>query len=309
VKVLTAPAQSDGKAHHVVLWGSGTVGAAIDQALQNRGCTLVSDRTSLWDQPATLTSAALHSLTGKQLTQAAIIHHVFAAGSAGFSSTPQQCNTESNAWNALLDGVCQQQILCSQTANPPDVQLHLISSAGGLFEGQKNVSSTSAPNPLRAYGHLKLAQESTLVERLGTSRSHIYRLSSVYGTPHPQRRGSLIANLILNSFSHKVTQVTGNLDTLRDYIHAEDVAAFVADKVLDKTISVDGPLLLASGRSTSILEVLRVVEQITFRKPLVALSGAHNAASISFLPSALAYGFAPADLRTRVATLLKNYTP
>ena len=38
----------------------------------------------------------------------------------------------------------------------------LVSSAGGLFEGQRNVGDRSQPSPMRPYGFLKLRQEKLL---------------------------------------------------------------------------------------------------------------------------------------------------
>jgi len=233
--------------------------------------------------------------------QAGEVHHVFAAGDTGFFSSKDSCDAEFAAWTTIVD-----ELLMGGTPERC-LHVHLISSAGGLFEGQLNVSRSCPPAPLRPYGQLKLAQEQILLDRLGAINSHIYRLSSVYGNPHPNHRNSLIGNLIVNSFAHRVTQVIGNLDTLRDYLPAADAARFIADRILNRGPVDPSPVTLASGRSASILEVLRIIEQTTKRRPLITLAEARNAASVSFRRDSLPDGFQPTDLRTKIGSLLRSY--
>ncbi len=301
VQIFRARTTDVGKRRGIVLWGSGTVGHAVEQALLRRGSERTLHLPMLWHQPDSLQQSidcAADVGAPKQFDE---VHHIYAAGSAGFSAGSSETERELGVFNRVLEGLIDHK-------TPPDLQFHLISSAGGLFEGTVGVDASSEPAPIRAYGELKLRQEELLIAKLGEQNSHIYRLSSVYGAPHPHRRRSLIGNLLLNSFAHRVTRVTGKLDTLRDYIHSDDAAAFVVDRALTDARSNLCRTVLASGRSTSILEVLRIVEQLTRRKPFVELAPENNSASVSFLPSALPDGFAPADLRTRIGAMLKNMT-
>ena len=290
----------------IVLWGSGTVGHAIEQALLRRGCERKLNLPTLWRQPASLQQSIDCAVDAEALQHMDEVHHIYAAGSAGFAADVRETEQELRVFECVLEGLTNRSPKHSATNSPASLQFHLISSAGGLFEGAVGVDISSEPAPKRAYGELKLRQEQVLVAKLGQQNSHIYRLSSVYGQPSARRRRSLIGNLLLNSFAHRVTRVTGNLDTLRDYIHADDAAAFVVDCALTDTLSSPLRSIVASGRSTSILQVLRIVEQLTRRKPFIELAPEHNSASVSFLPSALPEGFAPGDLRTRIAAMLKN---
>jgi len=308
VRVFQTPVQGNDKCGAIVLWGSGAVGHAVRRALLTRGCLERIVVANNWAEPVSLQQDVARAHAEAAVAEAAQLHHVFAAGSAGFSSDKRHCDVELATWKAILEGI--QEHRSNSPRSQLEIHVHLISSAGGLFEGQCNVTNVSKPTPMRAYGHLKYAQERLLLDRFGSANSHIYRLSSVYDEPHPNRRRSLISNLILNSFAHRVTQVTGNLDTLRDYLPAADAANFIADCVLNigaRDAEEGAPVTLASGRSSTILEVLRLVELSTRRKPLIALAPAQNAASVSFQPNCLPSRFAPTDLRTQIGVLVRNY--
>ena len=71
----------------------------------------------------------------------------------------------------------------------------MISSAGGLFEGQTFCDARSAPTPQRPYGEGKLNQEQLAWGRKGDAKIHIFRPSSVYGVS-PSGRIGLVTALI-----------------------------------------------------------------------------------------------------------------
>jgi len=304
VQIYSAQQPFAGKRRTIVLWGRGTVGYAVERGLLNRGCVAQLSVPTLWHRPDSVQRSIDHACDAQLLGDAAEIHHIYAAGRAGFSAGLEETRQEFGVYSQVLEGVLKStQSVADARA---DLHVHLISSAGGLFEGVVGVDADSVPDPKRAYGELKLQQEGLLKARLGEANGRTYRLSSVFGEPNPNRRGSLISNLMRNSYSHRVTRVTGHLDTLRDYIHADDAAGYVVDCVLGSRHSNGPHCILASGRSASILEVLRIIEQSTRRKPFIELAPEHNSASVSFLPSALPEGFAPADLRTRIGVMLKE---
>src|ERR1041385_672024 len=79
---------------------------------------------------------------------------------------------------------------------------HLLSSAGGLYNGQRNVGRDSVPFATNPYGRAKLEQERQLHLALAHTQRMIYRPASVYGFAGPGTRLGLVAALIHNSIRH-----------------------------------------------------------------------------------------------------------
>ena len=75
---------------------------------------------------------------------------VWAAGRAGFSASADECESElaafEDAAKAIGDLVTQR--------GERGFSLHLVSSAGGLYEGLHRVSTDSPMSPKRPYGIL-----------------------------------------------------------------------------------------------------------------------------------------------------------
>ena len=139
-----------------------------------------------------------------------------------------------------------------------------MSSAGGLFEGEKFVGRTSHPRPLRPYGTAKLRQEGA-VSHLECIKSVIYRPSTVYGYCGGGRAG-LITSLVGNAQKFKVTTIYSQPGTLRDFVHADDVGRFIASKVF--TRGGEGQTyILASAKPTSATEIVGIVRNL-IRRPL-----------------------------------------
>src|SRR6185437_6053098 len=182
----------------------------------------------------------------------------------------------------------------------PDAQhsFHLISSAGGLFEGQKHVDRTSVPRPLRPYGHAKLEQERLLSRLPGQTRKIIYRLSSVYGFSGTGTRFGLVNTIIQNSVRRQSSNIFGNLHTIRDYVLVSDIGQFVADRL--RHLDLNSHIFsLASGKPTTIFEMLKRMEKIVGRRFFYTFDSVRkNATDMSFSPAILPQFWQPTDLET-----------
>lgn len=223
---------------------------------------------------------------------------VWAAGSTGFAAGEEEAAGELAAFTDVVDFVERAPV--SDGASP--TTFHLISSAGGLFEGSAMQSLTDMPSPLRPYGHLKLAQEQYAAHRLPADTVFVYRPSSVYTGAAEGRRPGLIGALIRDGLAHRSTTIVGALGTLRDYVLADDVAAYVADSVLDA--ASPGVHMLVAGRPASILQVITAVESAIRRRLYIRIAGSWNARNITFSPDVRAEGFATAPLQVGVRTVL-----
>jgi nucleoside-diphosphate-sugar epimerase len=214
---------------------------------------------------------------------------VWSAGQSGFGSSGSELDVENAALASVLDLVDEFRERWPGIAT----QFHLISSAGGLFEGQLGVGPHSKPDPLQPYGQSKLAQEVEAQGRLSPMPVVIYRPSSVYGPVRHGQRMGLIATLLVNAYRYRVSILRGETHTLRDYVLASDVAQFMASRITPHDPQA-GVFVLASARPTSLAEVVRMVEEITHRKLLIQYQlSPNNALSNTYLPSVLPRGWGP----------------
>ncbi len=285
----------------IALFGVGLLGSAIRDAMLRRHYR--SELMALdWQDPE-LQRRQLRA-TGERIeaataeSKAAGVDFVWAAGRAGFGSAESETASELDSFRAVL-------ALCGSLASPrsaPTPRFHLLSSVGGLFEGQRYVGRGSTPGPLRPYGRLKLRQEEFLAARETNLAKRIYRLTSVFGPAPEGRRRGLISTLIRNGRRQRVTRIVGHLSTLRDFVWTEDVARYLEQRLLDPTRDPGVRVhTLAAGKPSSIREVLGLVEGIIGRRLYVQFDpGLSNSTDITVSPGVLAAGWSPSDLKTAV---------
>ncbi len=178
LRVLRLRPAPEGPETLVAQFGIGLLGSSILRALRVRG-QLSEERLPLgWDLCSEQGGAELAAI-GTRLEElldqssARELSVVWSAGRAGFSATPAETEAELASYQAALDWAAA---LGERVGRP--TSFHLLSSAGGLFEGSGLVTSQSAPAPQRPYGELKLRQEQALGERSLLAR--IYRPTTVY---------------------------------------------------------------------------------------------------------------------------------
>jgi UDP-glucose 4-epimerase len=282
----------------VCLFGVGLLGQAISRALRQRQAAPPESIAYDWD------NRAQRAQTLAQLRQNfsadAGVDLIWAAGRAGFGSSDRDARLETESFEEVLT-------FASDLARDGHrTTVHLISSAGGLFEGQTHVGAEAEPAPRRPYGQCKLEQERALaaaVARWAGLAARIYRPSTVYGY-EPDRRLGLIATLLVNARAGRPTPITGSRETLRDYVLTDDVGRFVASQVARQGDGIQ-TFLLASGRSHSIQEVIDDVAAVLGAcPPLDEHATPSNAADMSFAPNAVPDGWQVTPLRSGIAETL-----
>lgn len=127
--------------------------------------------------------------------------------------------------------------------------------------GQSTITERTAPRPLTPYGATKAAAEMLLsgyTACYGIAGSSL-RFSNVYG-PGMSGKDSFIARLMRAARDDTGVQVRGAGDMLRDVVHVDDVVdgMFVAWRSGHL-----GPLVLGSGRSVSVTEMVAVARRVT----------------------------------------------
>ena len=263
-------ATSAGEVAEVIL-GVGLVGSEVASAARLLpGSPPLADQLipTRWDALGASLEQASAALKARPPVRARVF---WCAGRAGFGADEAQCAEELKAFELALRW--------AERLDFP-LEFHLTSSAGGLHEGQLLVSAPEPVTTERPYAALKLRQEQALAaSKLGSQ--FIYRLSSVYGPPAPERRLGLISTLVLNALRHRPTTITAHASTQRDFVSAADVGRFMASE--EKS---PGLHYLVSGNPLSIWALQLAVER-TFLRPVSVVYSIHkdNVASTSFLPS------------------------
>lgn len=263
--------------HHILLFGSGLLGQAVRRAVLWAGVSEPQYYPFTWADTTAQTrqlTALIPQITGR-------CDVVWAAGNAGFGASAKQLAQEHDSF--------LQAIRTLQDTLGDRLRMHLISSAGGLYEGQRFIDQASLPTPLRPYGQAKLKQEEALAHQ-GIA-SQIYRPSSVYGYVRNGRQG-LISALICNGLTGKVTRIFGNPSTLRDYVYAGDVGRFIAAAVLGNRPLTGARLILASGKPSTVEEVIGTVARQLGRPLAVQYDlSPSNALHNSYRPGTRPKGF------------------
>lgn len=295
--------EAGGRRRLVTLFGAGLIGTAVARALRRGGAsawvTLPYDWTA--DQEAQAEQWAeirgrLAAWTGPEGSTE--WHWIWAAGRAGFAGTAEQTLGEEVNFRRLLERVTEDRVA------PGRPYLHLVSSAGGLFEGQMNVTPASRPAPLRPYGELKARQEAAVeavVEGGLVPGAEIYRPSSVYGRVDRRFRMGLIPVLVVNGLSYRESLIFGAVQTLRDYVLVDDIGHFLARRVEDGGAAGLRRHFLVGGASHAIFEILHRVKQVIGRPPYVKyVAQAQFARGNSYARRCLPAGFAATDVETGI---------
>lgn len=197
----------------------------------------------------------------KTLNTHSQVNILWSAGCLGFNASKEDIGSEKILFENVINLLSKLDFFDSKKP-----RFFLLSSIGGLFEGQIAISDKSTPRPKRPYGKLKLFQEESAQHIMTNFDVIVLRLSSVYGLINRRQRMGLIQVLLLNGILRKTTTIVGTLDTLRDYVFVNDIAQFITRLILSK--SVNKTLFhLVSGKPSSILQIKHIVERL-ISKPL-----------------------------------------
>ncbi len=299
MNILLRVSKEEGKTsrHIVVLFGLGVVGGSIREHLILHNFKIVFAPFMHWGNKECFQKDLLGlnnflmDLFYEKSTVSTSFNIVWAAGKAGFNSSE--------------DDTVGEWINYSQTVSmfrsnwgyrlSEDSSFYFVSSAGGLFEGQKIVGHYSQPSPTRPYGLLKKRQEEILKDDSLPFKRYIYRPSSIYGYIEPSKRMGLIPTLLFNGIRYAPSRIIGNNNTLRDYISSDDVGDFMCNEILSSTPeATEKPVFLVSGKPTSILEIKVLIEHIIGRKLFIS----YDLNQTNYLDNTFSVGDLPKGLQS-----------
>lgn len=308
--ILNRHVHRSGQTLFVLHIGLGLVGSAIETASINQSTDVEqlqyhkvdwTDNTSFSTLISSVADCIQEELSSDTLEH--VIHIIWSAGKVGFNATKEDCDKEMHYFEA-----CVEDLSGIFDSSSIEMHFHFISSAGGLFEGQRFISQSAQPAAKRPYGFFKLAQEEHLIRRQASFSSlTIYRPSSIYSAHNVSGRKGLLAVLIDLGLKNKEITITGSEDTKRDYVLDRDIGKFVAAQIFNRKKGQTETHFLIQGKSSTILEIRLLLERIMNRKLILRFSTVdQNNADMSFTSSLKPDGFETSPLPTNLKSLYLN---
>ena len=261
--------------HAWVIGRGGLLGSALERALaRTRTTQFVPDRRFPWND-ADVLHRALASACERFAASIGPgdrweIH--WAAGVGTMSSKEGDVAPETAAFAALLAAIER------STLDPAHGRLTLASSAGAIYAGSTDavIDERTPECPTTPYAAAKLAQERRLREhgaRVGTGIL-IARISTVYGPGQASAKTQGLLTHISRCVIRNVPiQIFVPLDTIRDYIAADDAAAMMLDAVDRIVAGRVVTKIVASEQPVTISEILSIFKRLARRPPRIVTSG------------------------------------
>ena len=144
------------------------------------------------------------------------------------------------------------------------------------------ITERSSLRPLTPYGATKAAGEMMMSAYTAVYgiRCTALRLTNVYG-PGMQAKDSIVARLMRAIRLENSFEVYGDGLQVRDYVHVADVVSAMLIALTNATWS--GPIVIGSGKSLSVLDVVDVVRSVSGAE----LSVAHGPARPGEMPAVI----------------------
>lgn len=218
------------------------------------------------DELAVIVGAAVTDLESSDVGESWGI--VWAAGGSTVAATELRTALELAQFNAAAAAI-------RRTARTPG-RIFVASSAGAVYAGSSTPPFTEQSDAvaLSPYGRLKLAMESDAAKLFsGTSHSVVIgRMTNLYGpNQRLDKRQGLISHLAIARLGGPPAMIYVPLDTVRDYLYADDAAALALDALARGSDGEVATKNLASGDAVSISFLLGTFQRVTKRRIPVVL--------------------------------------
>lgn len=269
-----------------MLGARGLLGSAFCRALTAEGTELFAPSASFsWADPVKLASqlkAAVGEFAASATAGRARWEIFWAAGVGTMSSTDESLAPETNALKQLL-----QCIRVNAQLMAMDGTIIFASSAGAIYASCSDevITEESVPSPTNAYARAKLRQEGLIKEFCGSSPRVcvlLARISTLYGVGQSKSKSQgLLTSMARNIIHNKPIGIFVPIDTIRDYIFADDAAAAMVD-VSRYTLGQRPYALtkiIASETPTTIAEIISIFKRVAKKSPLI-ITSASKASSL-----------------------------
>ena len=200
-----------------------------------------------------------------------------------------------------------------ELARAAGVKSFLLASTNAVVgnSGEPVITERSPLRPLSPYGATKAAGEMLLSCYAGVygMTTCALRFSNVYG-PGMLAKDSFIPRLMRAAASGQGVQVRGDGTMMRDVIHVDDVVAGIQAAWQAGHI---GPVILGSGQSVSVLDMVEAARSVTgaaLPVEYVPVGPGEMPAVILDVSVARSLGYAPVhDLKSGIATVWPDFAP
>jgi len=176
--------------------------------------------------------------------------------------------------------------------------------------GTATITEQMPLRPLTPYGATKAAAEMLLASYAGSygMTGAALRFSNVYG-PGMEAKDSFIPRLMRAARDGKGVQVYGDGNQVRDLVHVDDI---VAGLFTTWRAGHNGPLILGSGESVTVNDILAAARAVTGAElpaEHVPSKPGEMPAVIIDISAARALGYKPAqDLKAGIATVWPEFS-
>lgn len=268
-----------------VIGGGGLLGSALSRCLREDGHQLyVPEFRFQWNDDHVL-GAQLECALGQfchfaqQARQWAIY---WAAGIGTMHNAASSMVGETEALRRMVQRLVEAHSLPSVPG-----RFALASSAGAIYAGSTDpiITELSAPEPTTAYARAKLEQES-IVHRLSREMTGMTtlaaRVSTLYGSDQvSNKKQGLLTSLSRHIVRGLPIQIYVPLDTIRDYIHADDAARTVVDALNAAPRDASTTRIVAAELPTTISEIVGIFRRVAKRPPRIITSARQSTALYS----------------------------
>ncbi len=242
----------------LVTGGSGFVGSRVVPALRRQGASVtVADREPF---PGDGVPTVVGDLEDPRVRDAAVTEGLDGVVHlAAVTSVLKSMRDPGGVYRANV-GVTHELL---ELARRRGVDRFLLASTNAVTGdvGGRTISEDAALRPLTPYGATKAAGEMLLAGYAGSygMTTCALRLTNVYG-PGMGHKDSFVPRLMRAAASGGGVRVYGDGSQLRDLVHVDDVVQglFVAWEQRHT-----GSLVIGSGRSVSVLELVEAVRRVT----------------------------------------------
>ena len=257
-----------------VVGSNGLLGSAIREELLKSGDTWQPSSNIIWvekgdpesiERMESSIKAAVEDFARAQDGQN---WNLFWCAGIGVVNSPNELlEIEIAAVKCLIAALTKFELLTSGVG-----KIFFASSAGAVYAGSSNppFTESSTPIDISNYGRQKLKIED-LLENFGkTSKVKIIigRIANLYGTRQNRRKQQgLITTLIQNSLTNRFINIYVPLNTVRNYIYADDAAKKIVWQV-SNAYSSFRLVVICSDNNLSLSSVLRLTQDVTRKKLL-----------------------------------------
>lgn len=261
-----------------VLGASGLLGSALVRALRQEGILPHRPAAPFAWRDAVAVRAQLGAEVDAFAQGLAGASHwtlYWAAGVGSMGASAAELEPETHCLATLLDCLRQHPRLQQCPGS-----VVFASSAGALYGAARAVSynELSEVTPTTAYAESKLRQEALVrafADGAPNAGALVLRYSTLYGIGQSRSKAQgLITQIARRLVANEPSHIFVPLDTIRDYLHADDAARMTLATLRD--VQADGGKttvkIIAAERPTSIAQLIGVFRRLAGRSPRLVTS-------------------------------------